>query len=506
MAGGQGSVGGIGKGRPTRAALLMVLWLLWGQASASPPIPTATPTAVCGTQIGCNTCATGGAGSSQNSLYAMKITVASAGTLASASIYFSGTLGGRVQAGIYRDLANFPGALVDQSAPQAAISGWNSLAFHESYLAAGSYWLAVNTEPAPVIWSAGPSQVYFINVLDQPVGSMPDPVPAATVFSTNAPDFYATLCTGPPYFVTATPTFTPSFTFTPTPSDTLTSTISPTHTDSPTATLSPTPQALGLALDQPGLSFLTGGSTPWTVDTTVSALGGSSLRSGSPGSWVEVTVTGPGALTWATRIQGNDCYQEFLRLVVDGSPWPYVDCWDHEFSPQTYIHSFDLWTGTHTLRWMREVSGTPGGTYWLDDVQWVQGTLTPSPTVSPTGTITVSPTVSPTFSVSPTRTISPSPTRTLVAAEGVPGGFYAFPHPAKLGQAVGFRFPADSQAELAVFSLDLRRADQPGEVQVDAANGLAWWRPGADLHRAGVYFVRLSTPGAQRRLRLVLLP
>jgi hypothetical protein len=139
------------------------------------------------------------------------------------------TAAGEVRVALYQDNAGNPGTLVVQSAPQAAVTGWNVLDVADVDLSAGSYWLAFQTQsgcaPSFSAGAAG-SEAYVTRAW----GTFPSTFPVC-LKNGNLWDINASICP-----LEARPSLTPTPTFTPT----LTSTRTPTFTFSPTPTITPT--------------------------------------------------------------------------------------------------------------------------------------------------------------------------------------------------------------------------------------------------------------------------
>ena len=146
-------------------------------------------------------------------------------------------------------------------------------------------------------------------------------------------------------------------------------------------------QSIPLAevLDNPHLTWTTGGSASWFGQSSDFKYGGSSARSGTvrdnENSWMETRVTGPAVVSfyWKASSEGAS---DLVRLYIDGSTVHtisgYID-WQKE--------SVDIGAGDHLLRWeySKDTDGIVGSDCgWLDRVEVFGGptcsySLSPAP-------------------------------------------------------------------------------------------------------------------------------
>jgi len=149
---------------------------------------------------------------------------------------------------------------------------------------------------------------------------------------------------------------------------------------------------LGEAVDAEPILFTTGGNADWAVDGSTGWTNGVSAKSGTITSgqttWIEMTVVGPGTLTYCWNVMGG-IYRNtpfaYAKVTVDGTQ-------------QVQEYSSGGWKGetiavegegTHVIRWtyMHTSSRTADGDCaWLDAVAWTpvggstdQMTTTPEP-------------------------------------------------------------------------------------------------------------------------------
>jgi hypothetical protein len=175
--------------------------------------PTLTPTAVACPPLG----NTRGGGSTQyvaNALHAVRVTVSAATQVESLHSYLEGGSGNVIVA-IYGDAGSAPGALLVQSASQAAVDGWNSVPIPSTYLGPGHYWLAV--------WASSSS--FFFDYPSTQVGGHKIGPSSGPLGAWNSYGNYGGLSENllvfadgcPTALVTSTPTSTSTITLTPTP-------------------------------------------------------------------------------------------------------------------------------------------------------------------------------------------------------------------------------------------------------------------------------------------------
>jgi hypothetical protein len=139
------------------------------------------------------------------------------------------------------------------------------------------------------------------------------------------------------------------------------------------------PPTLAEALDTPGWSWTTGGTTPaWYGQTAVTHDGADAARSGaitnSQTNWVETAVSGPGTLTFWWKVSSETNY-DFLRFYVGGVQQARIS--GEVGWAQT---NFALAAGVQTLRWAytKDSSVSKGqDAGWVDQVGWVAGALAP---------------------------------------------------------------------------------------------------------------------------------
>jgi len=199
------------------------------------PSPTATETAVCGATFGCAVCTPGyGGGEYSPWLRGAKFNMPVSGTVRSLSVNLAnGQVGNpKMRIGIYTNNANQVGTLIAQGNEDASlIAGWNDVNIIPTYLNSGDYWIVAlfysDLSNFTAIWEAQSSQTLSTDIVvysnTYAYGTLPNNFVAGSVsyFTNSKYVFSASFCPGPPIFLTATPSPTPS------------ATVSPTATESP---------------------------------------------------------------------------------------------------------------------------------------------------------------------------------------------------------------------------------------------------------------------------------
>jgi hypothetical protein len=126
----------------------------------------------------------------------------------------------------------------------------------------------------------------------------------------------------------------------------------------------PVDTSLGDALDNTSLTWTTGGDANWFGQNSVYYFGGDSAQSGDIGegqeSWIETTVTGPGALSFAWS--ANYGYTWLSFHIDDVFKTQY-----HSGGWRTYAVAIP--SGNHTLRWKWEPH-LSGKAAYLDNVSY----------------------------------------------------------------------------------------------------------------------------------------
>jgi len=140
---------------------------------------------------------------------------------------------------------------------------------------------------------------------------------------------------------------------------------------------------LGKAIDNTKLSWQTGGTLPFWVDTKEFYYGDSSAKSGplshSQSSWVQTIITGPGTLSFFWKVSSEIGFDTF-KFTVNGVRYG-------EISGNIDWREFtmDIPEGTYTLRWTysKDSTGSSGeDAGWLDKVEYKQAEE-PLPVVIP---------------------------------------------------------------------------------------------------------------------------
>jgi Trypsin-like peptidase domain/Divergent InlB B-repeat domain len=156
--------------------------------------------------------------------------------------------------------------------------------------------------------------------------------------------------------------------------------VSMTQARDVTANFSAPVVSLSAALDNPSLTFTTGGSQPFFAQTQHFIAGGSAVQAGVVGdsqvSQINTTISGPGRVTFAWRTSSELGY-DFLVFYVNGVAQRSLS----GLSPWTTV-TFDLAAGVNNLSWAyeKDSSFTDGlDTAWLDNVQFTSTVQPPLP-------------------------------------------------------------------------------------------------------------------------------
>lgn len=127
----------------------------------------------------------------------------------------------------------------------------------------------------------------------------------------------------------------------------------------------------GNALDNPSLTWTTGGDAPWFFQTSVTHDGVDALQSGAIGndqsSWLETTVTGPALVRFWWKVSSEQAH-DFLRVTVDGVAPPGGSLsGEFGWSPETIAVA----AGSHAVRWIYAKDAADSrvnDAAWLDQV------------------------------------------------------------------------------------------------------------------------------------------
>ena len=142
---------------------------------------------------------------------------------------------GQARAALYGDANGNPGALLAESATQAAVIGWNALDIPDLDITAGTYWLAFQLESgSSASYNVGPdgTEAYVTHPWSAFPASFPICLKQRSQWS-----LYASAC---PFSGRPTLTYTPTPTRTPSPTRTPTFTITPTWSPEPVRCSNPT--------------------------------------------------------------------------------------------------------------------------------------------------------------------------------------------------------------------------------------------------------------------------
>jgi fibronectin type 3 domain-containing protein len=147
----------------------------------------------------------------------------------------------------------------------------------------------------------------------------------------------------------------------------------------PSNEISITILSLGDAVDNPALSWSTGGDANWFGQTVTSYYDGDAAESGAVGdfdyTYIQTTVNSPGILTFYWKVSSELDYDE-LKFYIDGTEEDSISG-DVGWTAKSY----ELSSGTHTLKWLYEKDGVGSegsDCGWLDKVEFTSATV-PSP-------------------------------------------------------------------------------------------------------------------------------
>ncbi len=143
---------------------------------------------------------------------------------------------------------------------------------------------------------------------------------------------------------------------------------------------------LGEAVDMPGLTWTTGGASPWFFQTTTTHDGFDAAQSTNQAvsgakSWIQTTVIGPGSLSF------------WCKVLPAGTDKDTLSFYDNSVS-KIAVENDSGWTnfsyfvpsGNHDLKWEFHNQNDPAPGYaWLDQVLWVPFAFTVSTSSSPLG-------------------------------------------------------------------------------------------------------------------------
>ncbi len=125
------------------------------------------------------------------------------------------------------------------------------------------------------------------------------------------------------------------------------------------------------ALDAPGLTWATGGYTPWFSQTVTNHDGFDAAQSGPPlpdnncvSSWIETTVTGRVSVVFWCKLDSNPDYYTFYFNTNNSNAEMF-------YGKQNWTRSCVAFeSGTNTVRWSLSVGLSPSymGAAWLDEV------------------------------------------------------------------------------------------------------------------------------------------
>jgi len=126
------------------------------------------------------------------------------------------------------------------------------------------------------------------------------------------------------------------------------------------------PTSLNEALDTTSFTFTTGGSAAWFGQTDTYIFDYDAAQSGAinhnQSSWLQTTISGPGALKFYWKVSSQAGF-DFLKLYIDGNLMAQISG-----SVDWQLKSYDLTSGSHTVRWEYVKDGSVS---WGSDCGWV---------------------------------------------------------------------------------------------------------------------------------------
>jgi hypothetical protein len=138
------------------------------------------------------------------------------------------------------------------------------------------------------------------------------------------------------------------------------------------------PDPLSEALDT-SLGFTTGGDADWSAQTTTYYYDGDAAWSGdishSQESWMQITVNGPGTVSFYWKVSSETNY-DFLEFYIDGIFRDRISG-SVDWTQKTYLV---VSSGSHTLKWRYYKDGSVDSGSdcgWVDKVEWE-----PNPVIS----------------------------------------------------------------------------------------------------------------------------
>jgi len=153
-----------------------------------------------------------------------------------------------------------------------------------------------------------------------------------------------------------------------------------TKSDTCTVTVLDIPAAptLGEALDNISLNWTTAGSAGWFGQSTTAYYGGAAAQSGDidhgQSSYIQTVVSGPGVVSFYWKVSSERSY-DFLRFYIDGVE----QAGSISGFTNWALRSFDIGSGTHTLRWEYTKDGSVSSGSdcgWIDLIVWSPSALT----------------------------------------------------------------------------------------------------------------------------------
>lgn len=392
------------------------------------PMQTPTAVAACGSgtlYFGNNQIGPQG-GIRQGMVTALKYTVTQTGTLSQVSLYTTYFGPTNLAVALYSDAGGKPGALLSQSASQAALSvaGWNTFSMPAVAVSPGTYWLGYEQSAFP--GTGVPydynlfGDTYFFNLA---YGAFPATVPTPNTtpytsgFTQQIMPIYASLCAvgGSPTFTptrTATRSATPSATGSATPSMTPSATPTATMTSTPSVTPSATPSGTRTATQTPTSTptmTATSSLTPSPTDTSTASSTPSQTPSQTPSFTRTVTLTTTPSSS-ATPTATPSISMTASSTATPTPPPVGSTATDTPSITETFsVSPTDSATPSITLTATPTASSTSSST--------PTGSPTPTHTATPSSTATASPTATssptPSGSATPSSTVSPSATQTI---------------------------------------------------------------------------------------------
>ncbi|MCE5301218.1 MAG: hypothetical protein LLG37_10165 [Spirochaetia bacterium] len=326
----------------SRAILLLILFIffIFSPLFSATDTPTETP-CPCPDYFGRTYTLTAGTTAADGIFDSNSFTLTEDAVVRTLSINIdSTTAGGQVRLAIYtNDSAyNVPAALIAETAPQTAVTGWNTLDIPDTTLTAGKYWIAYQAE-------AGITLAYDTGIngeeawFDMGFGYFPATIATGNLWNWQyglRADYCPVICTTP--------------------------------TNTPTYTLTPTPIGTCMCGDEFGTVYQLSGSIP--VNGFMVANWYGITEDAAATSMDLYVVSGSGnarCAIYANSVTGTVAGQPG-NLLVESAPFAVSAGWNTVTIPQTTLYAYNVyWLAYQTdsaAIYTAAEAGSTGSLYW----------------------------------------------------------------------------------------------------------------------------------------------